>query len=174
MEESHSKSLNAIFMHKKPCLYFCLLLMFLISSCVTVTKTIQGIDLTNTLNTQPYQLTDWKIYQSSASRFFIFGNMRFRREFGIIQPPQITNFWQMRQDSTGVSVSQTPFGFVPPQTPFGLTLMQRAYSQAVFAMIAQNPDMEVVGQPIFEVETINGFIFYNRSRVTIKVRLGKR
>jgi hypothetical protein len=161
-------------MHKKPCLYFYLLLIFFISSCVTVTKTIQGIDLTNTPNTQTYQFTDWKTYQSSASRVFIFGNMRTRREFGVIQPPQTSNFWQLRQDSTGVSVSQTPFGFVPPQTPFGLTLMQRAYSQAVFTMIDQNPDMEVVGQPIFEVETISGFIFYNRSKVTIKVKLGKR
>ncbi|MBC8111319.1 MAG: hypothetical protein H7Y04_09700 [Verrucomicrobia bacterium] len=118
---------------------------------------------------QLYEFSEVLQAEGYAERIFIFGNLR--RRHGIIQVQSVLPqpYWYGR-DSLAVASSYA--AFFPPTLPFSVINI-RAYQTAVFNLIEQNPEYEVLLPPIYEVEVTKFPILYKKVTVRVKTRMGK-
>ena len=152
---------------KTPGLSLLLLLPFVLLStisCTVTTKRIREVDYPLFSKNVPYRFSELQVAQGTQTKILTVDFKRlFSRQIGVIDSPQWT-----------LPVAVDSSRYLPQRYNAGYSFFgARAYDQAVYNLIIQNPEYDVVAQPVFEVKRFVVPLFYARTTVTLKARLGK-
>lgn len=149
---------------KTPVLTLLLPLLLASMACTVTTKRIREVDYPFTTRNPPYAFSKWQVATGRQTKILTVDFKRlFNRQVGVIDSPQWS--YPVALDSSRYLPQRYNAGY----SYFGA----RAYNQAIYNLISENPEYDVIAQPSFEVKRFVVPFLYARTTVTLKARLGK-
>ena len=135
-----------------------------LSSCTVTTKRIREVDYPLLTRNGPYQFSEWQVAKGTQTKILTIDFKRlFSKQIGVIDSPQ----WAF-------PVAADSSRYLPQRYTTGNSLFGAgAYDQAIYNLITDNPDYNVIAQPLFEVKRFVVTLFYARTTVSLKARLGR-
>ncbi len=149
---------------KTPVLTLLLPLLLGSIACTVTTKRIREVDYPLHTRNAPYEFSKWQVASGRQTKILTVDFKRLlNRQVGVIDSPQWT--YPVTLDSSRYLPQRYNAGY----SYFGAG----AYNQAIYNLISENPEYDVIAQPLFEVKRFVVPLFYARTTVTLKARLGK-
>lgn len=144
-------------------LFLPVLLLGLVS-CTVTTKQIREVAYPLMTRNGPYRFSEWQVATGTQTKILTIDFRRlFNKQTGVIDSPQ----W-------AYPVATDSSRYLPQRYNAGYSLFgARAYDQAIYNLITENPEYNVVAQPVFEVKRFVIPLLYARTTVSLKARLGK-